>query len=237
MSETLAPLIVALAAFLISHIIPSTPPIRAALVRTLGRNGYIGLYSLLSIGLMVWVALAFQDAPPGPLLWWLGPTVGPLIAVVVMPVAFILLVAGISQPNPTAVGPAETMPGAIPVHGALRITRHPLMWSFALWGLVHLAANGEARTVLLFGMLTLLALAGPLLIDMKMRRRDPDGYGAIMAQTSNFPFLAIFRGHQTFGRAVKEIGWIRLLIAIVLYGGMLHGHASLFGLSPLPATY
>jgi uncharacterized membrane protein len=62
-------LVLACVAFLLLHVLPSTP-LRAALVRALGEGAYIGLFSFASVALIVWTALAFKGAPATPL--WPG---------------------------------------------------------------------------------------------------------------------------------------------------------------------
>ena len=53
--------------------------------------------------------------------------------VAVMLVAFVLFVASVSQRSPTLIG-GEAM--TEPLRGILRVTRHPMLWSFALWAAV-----------------------------------------------------------------------------------------------------
>jgi hypothetical protein len=36
------------------------------------------------------------------------------------------------------------------------------------------------------------------------------------------------------GITIREIGWVRLAVALALYAALLHGHSWLFGVSPLP---
>lgn len=223
----------AAAAFLVSHVALSSRPLRDPLVRTLGERPFQGLYSLVAIGLLVWLLMAFGAAPPGPLLWSLGP-VGDVIALVLMPLAVLLLVGGVSQPNPTAVGGDRFLASADPARGVLRITRNPVMWSIGLWGLAHLAAGGDLRHVILFATLTILALAGTMSIEAKARRRRGVAFEAFAAATSNVPFQAVLQGRQSLAKAAAEFGAVRLTVVVVLYGALLVGHSWLFGVSAYP---
>src|SRR4051812_44173790 len=134
--DPIAVLALAAALFLLTHFVPSTP-LRGALVRSLGERGYLGLYTALAfatIGAMVW---AFRRAPYTPLrsgdefkAW----------AVLLMPVALLLLVCGVTARNPTAVGQEGALRSTNDPAGILRVTRHPVMWAIGLRALLHLAA-------------------------------------------------------------------------------------------------
>ena len=59
--------ILAMVAFLGSHMVPSRPGLRRALVARLGRAGYGAAYGLLSLVLLIWVIAAAGRAPFVPL--------------------------------------------------------------------------------------------------------------------------------------------------------------------------
>jgi uncharacterized membrane protein len=44
--------------------------------------------------------------------------------------------------------------------------------------------------------------------------------------------MAIIEGRNSL--KIGELGWWRALLALVVYGGFLHLHKTLFGVSPLP---
>src|SRR3546814_16088863 len=82
--------------------------------------------------------------------------------------------------------------GGRPAPGILAITRHPVMWAFALWALAHVPANGTAADLILFGSIAILALVGTLTIDAKKRRPWGEAEWARFAgPTSNLPFAAL----------------------------------------------
>jgi uncharacterized membrane protein len=98
-----------------------------------------------------------------------------------------------------------------------------------LWALVHLVINGDAASLILFGSLLLLALAGTAAIDAKRRRRFGGQWEAFARQTSNVPFAAIAAGRNQLGPALREIGIVRPLIAIAVFAALTFLHGRLFG--------
>src|SRR3546814_13276269 len=84
-----------------------------------------------------------------------------------MPLACILLVAGLTSPNPTLVGGERFFDGApeSPAVGILSVTRHPLLWGTGLWALSHLLANGDLRSGVIMVGIAVLTLGGMHHID------------------------------------------------------------------------
>lgn len=203
--------------------------LRDRLAGRLGEAGFRALFSLLSLLGIVWLVAAYRQAPYLA-TWgqwaWFKP-----VAAVMMLAAFILVVAGLTTRNPTAVAGGDALIRADAARGILRITRHPFLWGLALWALAHLIANGDAAAFVLFGSLLLLCAVGTRSIDAKRRRVFGESWDRYAAQTSNLPFLAIAEGRNRL--QMREIGWHRLGGAMVLYLAMLHFHAKLFGVSPL----
>jgi len=202
---------------------------RDRLIEKYGERVYrIGFSSLSLLGL-VWLIYAYRQAPYietwGQLMWFKP------IAALLMLVAFILAVAGVTTPNPTAVNGESLLSEAEPARGILRITRHPLLWGIGLWAVVHLIANGDAAALVLFGSLLILTIGGTRSIDAKRRRHFGKQWANFTAATSNIPFNAIREGRNQLKWA--EIGWWRIALGVVLYLGMLHFHSKLFGVSPL----
>jgi uncharacterized membrane protein len=221
-------LLSAMAIFIGSHLVLSSGPVRRPLVRMMGEGAFSAGYSLVAVVLIVRTVIAFESAPREP-LWsiaWLW-----LVPIVAMPVALLFLVCGLSQPNPTAVG-AQFGAATDPAPGILRVTRHPVLWSFALWALAHVAPNGDPASLVFFGGFALLALGGMVIIDAKRRARDPEGYVRFAAATSRIPFLAL-----ATGRARPDwhgIGWRRLGAAALLYVALLVAHPLYTGMPILP---
>lgn len=153
------------------------------------------------------------------------------LPLLIMPPALLLLIGGLTTPNPTIAGKALVENKIAPPIGVLRITRHPTMWAFGLWALSHLAANGDLASVLFFGVIAALALIGTKLIDARYKNRLSAIWSTFSERTSNLPFAAIIAGRQTLD--VGEIGWWRIALALGLYVALLLLHPQLFGVSPL----
>ncbi|MGQ0749852.1 MAG: NnrU family protein [Betaproteobacteria bacterium] len=219
-------LLLAAGAFLIAHYVSSTP-LRARLVRLLGANGYVLLYSAVAFTALGGMAWAYYRAPFLGL--WHVPALryAPLVT---MPLALILVVCGVLMRNPTAVGFEKLLRGGDAARGVLRITRHPVMWGIALWAGSHIAARGDAAAALFFGSMLVLALSGTVLIDRRKGAALGEHWLRFSSATSNVPFLAILSGRNRLSLA--EIGWSRPLLAILLYCVTLWLHAPVFGAPP-----
>ncbi|MDP6926116.1 MAG: NnrU family protein, partial [Rhodospirillales bacterium] len=72
MTGTLTLLSLATLAFLGSHFLMSSQPVRDPLVKKLGQNGFLSFYTIVSIPLMVWLVLAYSNAPE--IVYWEPPT-------------------------------------------------------------------------------------------------------------------------------------------------------------------
>jgi uncharacterized membrane protein len=222
--DPIAHLILAAGAFLLIHIVPSSP-LRAALVKTLGEGAYTVIFSLASLALLGWMALVYGRAPQTPL--WPGLRVLPAM---VMPFAFILIACGVLSPNPTAVAQGKLMASPDPARGIIRVTRHPVMWGIMLWAGAHLLARGELKATIFFGAFLLLAAAGTGLQDARKARVHGGDWRRFAALTSNIPFAAIAQGRNRF--AWSEIGAARVIFGLLLYAGVFHLHQTLIGLRP-----
>jgi uncharacterized membrane protein len=74
-----------------------------------------------------------------------------------------------------------------------------MMWSFALWGLCHIAVFPVAANIVVAGAVALLALLGSRLQDIKKQQLQPDRWAVWQAKTSYWPFAAIAAGRARFG--------------------------------------
>jgi uncharacterized membrane protein len=148
-----------------------------------------------------------------------------------MPVACVLLVAGLTSPNPLSIGAgARGFHAARP--GIVSVTRHPVIWALALWALAHIPPNGDVATLILFGLLAGSSLAGPPSLDAKRRARlGAAAWAELAGATANLPFAA-----QATGRARLDgrgIGVWRLIGGAVLYWLLLAAHEAVVGVAPL----
>ncbi|MDT7933537.1 MAG: NnrU family protein [Sphingomonadaceae bacterium] len=184
MADGMAMLGAAAALFTASHIgLPGAP--RRPLVRRLGEGGYRLLFSVIALGSFVWLVNAWKATPAEPL--WVPPAWAWHVAPITMLLAAVLFVGSISRANAALAG----APGASRPTGVLRITRHPMMWSFALWAVVHAWLSGTAATLVLAAAVAVTALGGAALQEGRKAVTDP-GWRAYAAETSFLPFA---RGH------------------------------------------
>jgi uncharacterized membrane protein len=163
--------------FLFSH------PLRDPLVRSVGEGAFRGIYvvvSLITFGLMLYFYHALGREPP---LWVAGDGVW-IAATLLMWLASILLVGSfIKNPAfPGAPGP-KGGPG-----GVFKVTRHPMMWSFAIWAIVHLAVVAMPKALVLDGAILLLAVGGAAGQDRKKARHMGEAWHEWTAETAFLPF-------------------------------------------------
>ena len=126
--------------FLMSH------PLRAPLVRAVGEGPFRGIYSLVAVitfGGMIYYYRAIGREPP---LWEVGEAQW-IVATLLMWLGSILFVGSfVGNPAlPGARGPSG------PPRGVFAITRHPMMWGFALWAIVHLAVVAMPKALVFDG--------------------------------------------------------------------------------------
>jgi uncharacterized membrane protein len=222
-------LVLAVVVFVASHALPALRPLRRRLTDVLGERLYMALYSTLTLAVLVWLGFAYADAPYVE-VW---PVVEGLrwIPVVVMPFACILLVAGLTSPNPFSLGTGAA--GYQPTRpGIVSVTRHPVLWALILWAAAHLPPNGDVASLILFGLFIVSALAGPPSLDAKRRSRLGDAaWAGLAAPTSNLPFAAIV-GRRT-RLDLAGLGAWRLAGGVVLYLVLYLAHAPVIGAAPL----
>jgi uncharacterized membrane protein len=217
-------LVVATAAFLLTHFFSSTP-LRPALISRIGEKGYRALYVLAAIATLGWMIYAYARAPLDPL--WPGLR---LLPAIVMPIAFILIACGAFARNPTLVGADKLLKNANPARGIIRVTRHPIMWGIMLWAAAHLLARGDLKSLVFFGGLLALAALGTLALDARKAKTLGEDWQRFAGITSHLPFVAILAKRNRLDW--KEIGWRNPLLGIALYVVFLLAHAWLFGARP-----
>jgi uncharacterized membrane protein len=79
------------------------------------------------------------------------------------------------------------------------VTRHPMLWAFAIWGGVHIMIYPVAKNIIVAGAIIVLSLVGAALQDRKKAGLDAQGWGAWESRTSYWPFAAIVQGRARFG--------------------------------------
>jgi uncharacterized membrane protein len=208
------------------HLLVSGTRLRDTLVLRLGERPYRGLFSLASAVALAWLIWAYMKVKV--------PQVTPLLelrwlAVALMFVAFLLVVLGLFTRGPTIVGAEALLDRGHEARGIHRITRHPFLWGFALWAIVHMLFNPDPAALLFFGTFAVVACIGTFSIDAK-RARLGERWSRYAATTSNLPFAAIAQGRNRL--ALAEIGVGRLAAAAAAFVAFTAFHARFFGLPP-----
>ena len=194
-------LILACIVFLATHFVSSTP-LRAAAVAAMGEKAWLGLYTVVSFATIGWMVWAYNRAPVEHL--WAGWRLAPAI---LMPFAFTLLAGGLLTRNPSAVGQHKALKAEEPARGMLRVTRHPMMWGFALWAVTHLITVGTPKAMVLDGAILLLALGGSAGQDAKKSKLIGEAWHEWTAQTAFIPFT----------RGIGNPGLVALVGGILLF--------------------
>jgi uncharacterized membrane protein len=190
--------------FLLSH------PLRAPLVKAVGGNVFQGIYSVVALG------------PVGDVLWG--------IASFLMLIGSVLF-AGSFFGNPAMAAPGAEKAAAAPARGVFGITRHPMMWGFAIWGIVHALVAPYAASLFLTGAMTFLALGGSLGQDRKKAVLMGNSWQGWVSRTSFLPFGLQFSGNAPWstawpGRTPFLLGVVIWLVACYLHpmlGGPIAG--------------
>ena len=186
--------------FLLSH------PLRAPLVRAMRERPFRGLYTLvafITLGAMIYFYRVIGREPP---LWDAG-SAGWIAGTLLMWLASILLVGSFFG-NPALPGVLAARRGVS--KGVFRITRHPMMWSFALWAGVHLMLIAMPKALVFDGAIIFLALAGAVGQDRKKAALMGETWHEWTAQTAFVPFT---RGVAYPGTVALVGGTLLFLIA------------------------
>jgi len=227
----------AAALFLGIHLLISGTRVRDAITGMIGEGPYMGLFSLASLGAIVWLVMSYnaaQKSGADPLLYSFGPGIVHL-GIPVVALAFFLGIQGLLLPNPTSIRQEASAAKEGTVAGVLRITRHPFLWGVALWSAFHLAANGDQASVVLFGTFFVLSILGTFSIDAKRKRKMGEAWTAFAAKTSNIPFAAIVSGRTSL-RLAEDFGW-RFWATALVFLAVLFSHARIIGVSPFPGGW
>ena len=200
--DPLASLAAACLAFVGTHFALSHP-LRAPLVARIGEKGFLPLYSLVAFATLGWMILAFRAAPPGDLPG--SGEIGWIVATVLTLPALVLFLGSV-RGNPAFPGPRK--PIARAPTGVFAVTRHPMMWGFALWAVSHIILWWSWRTVIVGMTLLFLALLGSHLQDRKKATLLGDGWTGWAAQTSYWPRWSRLRGAGAILWLVSLAVWL-----------------------------
>lgn len=113
------------------HLVPAMTGVHAKLQAQFGQWGWKGIMAVISIIGFVMIVIGWQRT--GHVAVYEPFAYGREITRAVMLPAFILLIAAYAPSN------------------IKRFTRHPMLWATVLWSVGHLLANGDLRSLLVFG--------------------------------------------------------------------------------------
>ena len=198
--------------FALSH------PLRAPLVRMLGTNGFMAVYSITALTCLFWMGQAFKAAPPATLS---GSGVVGWIVVSVLTLVAVVLLFGSFRNNPALPAPgAADRAKTREATGVFAVTRHPMMWSFALWAVAHIVLWWSWRTNIVALAILTLALLGAHLQDRKKAALMGDAWESWEAKTSYWP-----RWSKLF-----SAGWVLWLSALAAWLALTWMHIAVAGI-------
>lgn len=184
----MALLIGGLILFIGIHVVPSFAGLREALAAKLGENGYKILFSVVSVAGLILTGIGYGQVPYAR-IFEPSQTARTLLPVA-MAIAFVLVAVA-------------NVPGRI-----RRLVRHPMLAGVLIWAVLHLLANGDLASNVLFGAFALWAVFAILSAEQRGKRLG-SGPGSLKADLVG----------ATAGL---------LVFAIVFYF-----HADLFGVPPV----
>lgn len=213
-------LVLGMIAFVGTHLLMSHP-MRPGLVRALGQGGFLITYSLVSLVTFSVAVIAFGKAPAGPQLWDGQALLPWALASLLTLVAAALFLASFAG-NPALPGTDVSGLSTRLPHGVFKVTRHPMMSAFTLWGIAHILVAPSLRTVILAGGVIALAVIGSRGQDAKKAALHGADWKIWMRRTSFLPNPAEFRhlGFYWMGAvpAWLLLTWLHLKFALVPAG-------------------
>lgn len=220
--QPLSLLITTATLFVGSHLVLSHP-LRAGLASRLGERGFQIVYSIVALATLALVVQAWRGMPPEPPLWAVDDPLWALASLIMLFASILFigsLVGNPALPSPGAAFAAQAAP-----RGVFAITRHPMMWGFALWALVHALVMPTPGQIVLSAMVAFLALVGSAGQDAKKARLMGDAWRHWAARTSFIPFARQIGGDGAWGDTIPRghalLGGIALwLIATWAHGAL-----------------
>ena len=186
-------LITGILMFTLGHLFPAVAKsTRDQVAERVGPGPYQGLFALFIIGSIVVIVFGWKSAQPALIY---TPVVAPgLVTSGLMLVASVLFIASVMPTN------------------LKRWIRHPQMTGTLLWSVSHLLANGDSRSVVLFGSLGIWSILEMSLCsrrDGKWQKPEP----VALAKDAVF-----------------------VIVGIVLFAVFAYSHRWLFGVTVVPAV-
>ncbi len=193
--------ILGLIVFLGAHVFVSMRDRRAALISSLGRGPYLGLFSLVAIVGLILIGYGYAwYRASGFIPVWYPPAWTRHIVVAAMWPASIAVVAAY-------------IPGDIK-----RVLKHPMLVGVKIWAAAHLCANGDLGGIILFG----AVLAWAVYDRITLKRRTDPGALPIPAGGRRNDIIAIVVGTILY----LALGFVfhPLVIGVPAFGTPAFGH-------------
>ena len=200
-------LIVASTAFVGTHFLMSHP-LRKGMVGALGEAGFAITYtivSFLTLGWMIWAYPAASAEAPAPL--WDAGEAGWIVATLLMWLGSVLFMGSLRR-NPALPRPGKRIDRIDDPNGVYAITRHAMMWGFALWAIVHAIVNPTGASLVLSGSIVFLALVGAALQDRKKAELLGDVWRHWLSKTSFVPYGRGLKSADAFALVTGTILWL-----------------------------
>jgi uncharacterized membrane protein len=194
-------LIVTCALFVGSHLILSHP-LREPLAGRMGERPFQIVYSVVAIATFVLIVQAWRWMPPEPPLWAVDDPLWALASLIVLVASILFMGSLIGNPALPAPGAAATAQQA--PRGVFAITRHPMMWGFALWALAHALVMPTPAQLVLSATIAFLALVGAAGQDAKKAKQMGDAWRHWTARTSYLPFARQLGGAAPWGDTIPR---------------------------------
>ena len=199
--------------FLMSH------PLRSPMVSALGERGFAGVYSLVSLLTFGWMIWAYPDAAAeAPQPFWDAGRSGFAFATLLMLLGSVLFVGSLRR-NPAFPRPGKAIERIDEPHGVFSITRHPMMWGFALWAATHAIVNPTGASLTLSSAIAFLALVGAALQDAKKERLLGEVWRDWRSKTSFIPYGRGLKSADAFALVLGTIVWLAATWAHEALGG------------------
>ena len=210
-----------------THILGSTLPVRTFLIRRIGLPAFKGLYSLVALATLLPLSFVyFLEKHAGPALFTPAPGMR-IVTQVLMFFAVLVLGQAVATTNPMGTMAELSGQHMDRARGIQRVTRHPMNFAFALFGLAHCLVNPHSGDWIFFGGFVVYAAASSLHQDRRTFATGPEAVRQFQAQTSCLPFVGILSGRQRL--APEEYSRIALAVSLAVFVLLRLFHGALFG--------
>jgi len=212
----LVALVLASIAFVGTHFLMSHP-LRAPMVGALGERGFGLTYVVVSFATLYAMVHYYHPAfAQSPAVLWQAGTASWIVATVLMWAGSILFVGSLRR-NPAFPTGGKPLTQIGEARGVFAITRHPMMWGFAIWAVTHAIANATPASLVISAAIAILALGGAYGQDFKKEKLVGEPWRDWESRTSFIPF----------GRGLASPGSFALIGGTLLWLAASYAHGAL----------